>query len=156
MFFLKKREGDHRIVCDYCALNKITIPDCNPLPLISEAIDQVAGATVLSKIDHLGAYHQMRIHEEDCHKTAIRIHLGSYELRVLSFVLTNAPASFTRLLSSIFRELNGDCLVLFLDDVLVTVNQSRSTNVVFTDCLRFYGRTNCTINAASGKLVQKR
>ena len=37
---------------------------------------------------------------------------------MLWFGLTNAPASFTRLLSSMLHELNGDCLVLFLDDVL--------------------------------------
>ena len=38
---------------------------------------------------------------------------------MLCFVLTNAPASFSRLLSSLLQELNGDCIVLFLDDILV-------------------------------------
>lgn len=33
VFFVKKKSGDLRMVCDCRALNKITIPDSNPLPL---------------------------------------------------------------------------------------------------------------------------
>jgi len=119
VFFVKKKEGDLRMVCDYRALNKITVPDSNPVPLISEAIDQVSGATIFSKIDLLGAYHQMRLREEEIPKTAIRTRYGSFEWRVLCFGLMNAPASVTRLLSTLLRDLHGDGLVLFLDDVLV-------------------------------------
>ncbi len=107
------------MVCDYRALNKIIIKDSNPLPLISEALDQVAGAKVFSQIDLIGAYHQMRIRAGDCPKTAIRTRFGAFEWRDLCFGLTNAPASFSRMLSSLLRDLNGDCLVLFQDDVLV-------------------------------------
>lgn len=48
MFFVKKKSRELRMVCDYKALKKITIADSNPLPLIGEAIDQVAGATIFS------------------------------------------------------------------------------------------------------------
>ena len=100
-------------------LEKSTVPDSNPVPLISEALDQVNDARIFSKIDLLGAYHQMRIREEDIPKTAIRTRYGSFDWRVLCFGLMNAPASFTRLFSTMLRDLNGECLVLFLDDVLV-------------------------------------
>ncbi len=49
MFFVKKKNGELRIVCDYRALNNITISDSNPLPLINEALDQVSGSSVFSK-----------------------------------------------------------------------------------------------------------
>ncbi len=107
------------MVCDYRALNKITIADSNPVPLISEALDQVSGAKIFSQIDLIGAYHQMRIREKDCHKTAIRTRFGAFESRVVCFGLRNAPAAFSRMLSTLLHELNGECLVLFLDDVLV-------------------------------------
>ena len=119
VFFVKKKNGELRMVCDYRGLNKITISDSNPLPLINEALDQVGGACVFSQIDLVGAYHQMRIKDEDCHKTAIRTRYGSFEWRVLCFGLTNAPASFSRLMTGLLHELNGECLVMFLDDVLV-------------------------------------
>lgn len=119
VFFVKKKDGGLRMVCDYRALNKITVSDSHPLPLIQEALDQVAGATIFSQLDLVGAYHQMRIREEDVPKTAIRTRFGSFEWRVLCFGLTNAPAAFSRLISTLLKELNGECIVLFLDDVLV-------------------------------------
>eukprot|EP00178_Gracilaria_changii_P003742 TRINITY_DN1564_c0_g2_i1.p1 TRINITY_DN1564_c0_g2~~TRINITY_DN1564_c0_g2_i1.p1 ORF type:complete len:336 (+),score=33.80 TRINITY_DN1564_c0_g2_i1:769-1776(+) len=107
------------MVCYYRALNRITVPDATPLPLIDEALDQVAGATIFSQIDLVGAYYQMRIKEEDCHKTAIRTGFGSFQWRFLCFGLCNPPAAFSRLIASALRHLNGRCLVLYIDDILV-------------------------------------
>lgn len=61
VFFIKKKNGDLRMVCDYRALNKITIPDSSPIPLIEETIDQVAGATMFSQLDLIWGHHQMRL-----------------------------------------------------------------------------------------------
>lgn len=119
VFFIKKREGDLRMVCDYRGLNKMTIKDANPLPLIEETLDQLAEAVIFSRFDLVGAYHQLRIKEEDIHKTAIRTRFGSFEWRVLCFGLTNAPAAFTRLAADIFKEFNGDFLAFYLDDVII-------------------------------------
>lgn len=105
-FSLRIKNGELRIVRDYMAFNKITIRDSNPLPFINEAVDQVARASVFSRIVLLGAYHQVMIKEEYCLKTAIRTRFGSYEWRALFFGLTNAPAAFTRLISSLFHGLN--------------------------------------------------
>lgn len=77
------------------------------MPLIDEAPDEVAGASVLSQIDLVGAYHQMRINEEDGHKTEIKTRYGSVEWRVLCFGLTNAPSSSSWLVSGLLKELNG-------------------------------------------------
>lgn len=107
------------MVSHYRALNKITIPDASPIPLINETIDQVAGAQVFSQIDLIWGYHQMRLREEDCDKNAIHTRYGSFEWRVLCFGLTNAPAAFSRLLAHIIRELHGECLVLYVDDILI-------------------------------------
>lgn len=119
VFFVRKKSEELRMEWEYLALKKITIPDATPLSLIYEALDQVIEATVFSKIDLIGAYHQMRIRECVIPKTAIRARFGTFEWTVLYIRLQNAPASFTRLLSTLLRTLNGDCLVLFLDDVLV-------------------------------------
>lgn len=119
VFFIKKKNGDLRMVCDYRALNKITIPDANPIPLINETLDQISGANIFSQIDLIWGYHQMRVKKEDCHKTAIRTRFGSFEWKVLCFGLRNAPAAFTRLLSNLLQELHGECMVLFLDDILI-------------------------------------
>lgn len=122
VFFIKKKSGDLRMVCDFRALNRITIPDSTPWPLIEEAFDQVSGAKIFSHIDLIGAYPQMRVKDSDCHKTSIRTRYGSFEWRVLCFGLTNAPAAFSRLIVTLLRDLNGRCIVVYLDDILVYSN----------------------------------
>lgn len=79
VFFVKKKDGDLRMICDYRGLNGITKSDANPLPLIDVPLHQASNATIFSKVYLIGAYHQIRIAEDDCHKTTIRTKFGSFE-----------------------------------------------------------------------------
>lgn len=61
----------------------------------------------------------MRIRGEDSHKTAIRTCFSAFKWRVLCFDFKNSSAALCRLLTSLLRELNGECLLLTLDDFFV-------------------------------------
>lgn len=61
----------------------------------------------------------MRLKEEHCHKTAIRTRFGPFEWKLMCFGLRNAPAAFTRMLSKLLHNLHGECMVLYLDDILL-------------------------------------
>ena len=67
----------------------------------------------------MSGYHQIRIKATDVHKTAFRTRYGHYEFRVLPFGLTNAPATFMRLMNDIFRPMLDKCVLVFLDDILI-------------------------------------
>ena len=60
-------------------MNNITVKNRYPLPLISELLDRLNGATVFSKIDLKDAYYRIRIKEGDQWKTAFRTRYGYYE-----------------------------------------------------------------------------
>jgi len=54
---VKKKDGSLRLYIDYWELNKVTIKNKYPLPIIEDLFDQLAGSAVFSKIDLKMGYH---------------------------------------------------------------------------------------------------
>ena len=51
VFFVSKKDGSKRMVIDYCSLNKQTIKNNYPLPLITDLIDNMGSKRVFMKMD---------------------------------------------------------------------------------------------------------
>jgi hypothetical protein len=51
ILFVLKADGGLRLCVDYRGLNKVSVKNRYPLPLISEILDRLAGSKVFSKID---------------------------------------------------------------------------------------------------------
>ena len=79
IIFVKKKDGSLRLCVDYRGLNKITIKNRYPLPLINELLDRLCTAKIFSKIDLRGAYNLVRISEGEEWKTAFRTCYGHFE-----------------------------------------------------------------------------
>ena len=119
ILFVKKKDGSLRLCVDYRGLNKITIKNRYPLPLINELLDRLAHARVFTKLDIRNAYNRIRIASGDEWKTAFRTRYGHFEYLVMPFGLTNAPASFQSLINNTLREYLDVFAVVYLDDILI-------------------------------------
>jgi len=125
VLFVRKPGGGLRFCCDYRALNAITKPDRYPLPLIPETLRNLTGASWLTKVDVVSAFHQIRVAKGHEHKTAFRTRFGSFEWLVCPFGLSGAPATFQRYINSLLRTELDDFASAYMDDVIIYTNGSR-------------------------------
>jgi hypothetical protein len=102
-FFVKKKDGSLRLCVDFKGLNKLTIKNRYPMPLIPELIRRVASGKIYTALDLRGAYNLVRVKKGDEWKTAFRTPFGHYEYLVMPFGLTNAPAIFQSMMDRIFE-----------------------------------------------------
>ncbi|KAJ9514733.1 hypothetical protein QJQ45_028390, partial [Haematococcus lacustris] len=79
------------------ALNKITVRDRFPLPLIDDLFDKLQGCTLFSSMDLQSGYHQILIPAEDVPKTAFSTPTGHYQ----------------------YKDLLGKSVLVYLDDILI-------------------------------------
>lgn len=126
--------GELRMCVDWRLLNSRTIPNRSSIPNIQHLLDQVHGARLITSLDLHGAYHQIRISDEDKVKTSFHTPFGSYQFCVMSEGICNATSTFQAIMNQMFlkHELShsnsttttgtriklGKTVLVYLDDIL--------------------------------------
>ena len=119
LVLVRKKTGDVRVCVDYRKLNERTIKDAYPLPRIDMCLDCLSSAKIYSTIDLQSAYMQLEVAEEDRQKTAFITKYGLYEYSVMPYGLCNGPSTFQRCIELIFRGIQWEYLLVYLDDIIV-------------------------------------
>jgi hypothetical protein len=119
-FFVKKpHDQGLRLVVDWRNLNANTVKDKTQLPNIIDLLSLLHRARYFSILDGHSGFWQILLRPEDREKTAFRTPFGNYEWNVMGMGLTNAPATYQRLMNHIFKPFLRDFVAVYLDDVLV-------------------------------------
>ena len=116
---VRKKDGSIRFCIDYRKLNHVTVKDSYPLPRIDDSLDALGNAKWFSTLDLTSGYWQVEVHPNDVAKTAFVTTSGLYQFRVLPFGLTNAPATFQRLMECVLAGLQWRTCLLYLDDIII-------------------------------------
>lgn len=93
--------------------------DSYPLPRVDDSLDFLARGKYISTLDLARGCWQVSIAPESRPKTAFISHKGLYQFKVMPFGLSNAPATFQRLMNTVLAGLIYKCRVVYLDDIVV-------------------------------------
>jgi len=138
----KKKDGGLRLCVDYRAFNLGTVQSRYPLPQISELLDRVCEALIFTKLDLWNAYHLIRIREDDEFKITFRTRYDQFEYQVMTFALSNAPATFQAYIDDCLRPYIDDFTVCYPDDILIYLtNEKEHEDYVrkVLQCLQEFG-----------------
>lgn len=119
VILVKKKSGDVRLCIDYRALNKMTVKDHYPLPLIDDQLDLLRGKRYFSSLDLRSGYYQVPLTSGAKEKSAFITPDGHYQFNRMSFGLCNAPAVFQRLINTVLGSLRYDVAMAYLDDIII-------------------------------------
>ena len=156
VFFIGKKNGGKRMVIDYRKLNRQTVKNNYPLPLITELVDNMGSKHVFTKMDLWWGYNNMWVKEGDKWKVAFTTHVGSFEPVVMFFGMTNSPATFQVMMNKILRDMiNEGKVAAFVDDVLVGTETEEGHDEMVEEVLKRLEENNpYVIMPASKNLVK--
>jgi hypothetical protein len=115
----KPGKKEPRWVHDLRERNKITERDYTVIPLQRQMLEAAAQAKCLSVLDLADAYHQIRMDPEYEQYNTISVLGATYKIRVMLQGDANAPATMMRNMTTIFGDIIGEYVWVYLDDVVV-------------------------------------
>ena len=119
IFVVPKKDGSHRFVLDYRALNDNSMDDKYSMKDVSECIGDIgrAGSTIFSTMDLTSGFWQLPLEEKSKPYTAFTCPgLGQFAFKVLSMGLKGGPGSFQRMAELTVKDM--DRIIVYIDDLL--------------------------------------
>ncbi|KFD46921.1 hypothetical protein M513_12211 [Trichuris suis] len=96
-----------------------TVRDVYPVPWIDDVLDRLGGAQYFSKLDLKSGYWQIPLEQAGREKTAFITPDGLFQFKMMRFGLSNAPASFSRLMDQVLGDMKWTVCLTYLDDILI-------------------------------------
>jgi hypothetical protein len=116
---LVQKNGSWRLCVDYRRLNALTIKNRFHIPLVEDILHELASTKYFTELALTVGYHQVRMAPKDEHTTAFKTHHDHYQFKVMSFDLSNAPATFQCIMDDILSPFLRKLVLVFMDNILV-------------------------------------
>ena len=117
---VQKKDGSLTFCIDLRKLNNWTVKDAYSLPQIDKTLVNLQGSRWFSSLDLKSGYWQVKMQEESKPLMAFTVGpLGVYEGERIPFGLTNACATFQRLMETFLWDFNLHWCIIYLDDIVI-------------------------------------
>jgi hypothetical protein len=120
IFAVTKKDGNVRLVQDFCALNNQSYTDKYSMKDVSECIGEIgrSGSTLFSTIDLTAGIWQMILHPRAMLYTAFTVPgMGQFQWVTSPMGLLGCPASFQHLFETLVNNIAN--MKVYIDDLLV-------------------------------------
>nr|XP_037287184.1 uncharacterized protein LOC119180146 [Rhipicephalus microplus] len=114
---VKKKDGTMRLCIDFRQLNKVILPDCEPIPRTDTMFAKLTGCNYFSRFDFTKGYWQVPMASQSKELTAFSCESGLYHFNFMPFGIKTAPAVFNRLMRVVTEGIPN--VLYYFDDVLV-------------------------------------
>ncbi|MBW0472099.1 hypothetical protein O181_011814 [Austropuccinia psidii MF-1] len=112
--------GKYRLCGDFRTLNYYTEADRYPIQRIPHALDKLAKAKYINKMDCMKDFHQNGVKSNSMKILRIICHTGIYEYTRMPFGIKNAPALVQRGMDTILKaEILEGWIVVYIDDIII-------------------------------------
>lgn len=115
---VKRKNNEYRLCVDYRALNKKTVKDSFPMPVIDDQLERLNGKKYFTSLDLKSGYYQIPVSKGSRHLTAFVTPDGHYEYTRMPFGLVNAPAVFQHMINKALGKNRYDLAMPYMDDIL--------------------------------------
>jgi hypothetical protein len=116
---VRKVDGSLRLCIDYRGLNEVTRKDAYPLPRVDDALDDLKDANFYTHLDLAYGFWQVRVRDQDVHKTDFQTLDGLMEWVAMPFGLCDSPTTFQRMMNDILCDFLHKFVTVYLDDVCI-------------------------------------
>ncbi|KAI5177399.1 hypothetical protein PAEPH01_2464 [Pancytospora epiphaga] len=116
---VKPPNGNIRLTTNLISLNQHVPLNKYSLPMTKEMLHRLCNAKYFTKLELKEGFSQIKLEEEDRHKTAFKIKNRFYGLTRMPMDFKNAPAIFQRLLDIVLRDEIGETCYAYVDNILV-------------------------------------
>ena len=128
-------------------MNKVTLKNRYPIPLMSELKEHLNRAKIFTKLDLKNSYYLIRMVKGDEPKIAFRKRFSLYEWKVMPFGLCNALATFQAMMDDLFHDMLDEGVVIYLDDILIYAENMAEHQRLVKEVLKRLDKAGLSINA---------
>ncbi|KAL6743631.1 hypothetical protein Aduo_016651 [Ancylostoma duodenale] len=152
---VQKKDKTIRLCVDYRALNKETRQDAYPLPTIDTVLQSLGGKKYFSTLDMASGYWQVKLSKDAQRKSAFITPEGLYEFLVLPFGLCTSPAVFQRLMDAVLKDLLGEEVFVYIDDILIATDTEERHMELLRKVFQAFRKTNLRLKPQKCLLAEK-
>lgn len=153
MVLVKKRDGSTRFCIDFRKLNSRTKKWVFPLPNQEDILEAGSGAEYFTTLDLNSGYWQLPMDEESRQYTAFSTYDNHYEFLRMPMGLSNAAASFSKLMSTVMSGLVGQAVHIYLDDLIIMSRTWKEHIQNIANVLKKIKDANLTVKLAKCKFA---